>query len=77
MPLLQLPTSVELRPKSVEILRQVGVQIVQSTDGYGFNFPEGVAQVVACVLETEKNLAANSGTLDQWSPAIACAERRV
>ena len=77
MPLLQLPTSSELRLKSVEMLRQVGVQVVRLSDGYGLSFSSGVGQVVACVLEAETKFAADIGARDQLRRAIASAEKRL
>jgi hypothetical protein len=55
---LQLPREAQLRPKSLALLEEVGVKISRTEDGYRFEYPIGVEQVVTCILETEKNLSA-------------------
>lgn len=51
---LLLPSDVSLRPKSLALLHEIGVKIFIGADGNRLEFPPGVAQVVSCVLETEK-----------------------
>jgi hypothetical protein len=66
---LQLPQHVLLHPKSLALLREVGVKISCTQSGYHFEYPIGVEQVVACILETEKNLA------DEAPPADSLADK--
>lgn len=51
---LLLPSDVSLRPKSLALLHEIGVKIFIDAGGNRLEFPPGVAQVVSCVLETEK-----------------------
>jgi hypothetical protein len=56
---LQLPACVQLRPKSLAILREVGVEITHNETGNTISYDDGVAQVLCCVLEIEKSYAAD------------------
>ena len=72
---LQLPACVQLRPKSLAILREVGVEITRNEIGSVIRYDEGVAQVLCCVLEIEKSCATDlAGHLAE---AIASVESEV
>lgn len=74
---LLLPPAVKLRPKSLNLLREVGVKLTQTEDGYWFVFSPDVAEVVSCILETEKNLTDDGETLHGLDGAIAAVDERV
>lgn len=57
---LLLPACVPLRPRSVALLREIGVKIQTRKNGLGLEFSDGVSQVVSCVLETEKPFLATT-----------------
>jgi hypothetical protein len=68
---LFLPDDVPLRPKSLALLREIGVKFSNHDGGSWLEFPAGVAQVVSCVLETEKPFVTNSEARMRIDRAIA------
>jgi hypothetical protein len=71
---LLLPSDVSLRPKSLALLHEIGVKIVIDARGNRLEFPPGVAQVVSCVLETEKPFLPDDSTRVFIDRAIATME---
>jgi hypothetical protein len=72
---LLLPRDVELRPKSVALLKEIGVKIHAQKDGSRLDYAEGVAQVVSCVLETEKPFLTHPLALRGVETALASISR--
>jgi hypothetical protein len=69
---LQLPACVQLGPKSLAILREVGVEVTPDEDRTVVAYEVGVAQVLCCVLEIEKSSSADA--IAPLTEAIASVE---
>ncbi|HEX2852650.1 MAG TPA: hypothetical protein VHO24_05385 [Opitutaceae bacterium] len=74
---LLLPADVSLRPNSLALLHEIGVKIFIDAGGNRLEFPPGVAQVVSCVLETEKPFLSDARACVGIDQAIAAISDRI